>query len=449
MTQPNIVLPGPVQTALDLLETAGFEAFVVGGCTRDALLGDAPHDWDITTSALPEETLSVFSDYRTIETGLQHGTVAVLLDDMLLEITTYRVDGTYKDSRHPDAVSFTRSICEDLARRDFTMNAIAYSPTRGYEDLYGGASDIEAHLISCVGDPESRFTEDALRILRALRFSSVLGFSIEEHTAAAIHSLKDRILYVAWERISAELLQLLCGRDVYRVLQDYRDVFAVILPELEPCFDFEQHNPWHIYDVFTHIAHSVEYIAPEPALRLAMLLHDIGKPETFFADEKGIGHFYGHPKRSARMAKDIVHRLKLSSAMQEEVCTLVESHDYPVEATETVLLRRLHKFGPETLRHLLLVKRADCLAQNPDKTAEELDKLSTIEHMLDVLLKEGPVFRISDLAVGGGDLIALGMEPGPQIGALLEDVLDRVMAGKLPNDRDAILAEITNKGMTS
>ena len=329
------------------------------------------------------------------------------------------------------------------------MNAIAYSPTRGYEDLYGGASDIEAHLIRCVGDPESRFTEDALRILRALRFSSVLGFSIEEHTAAAIHSLKDRILYVAWERISAELLQLLCGRDVYRVLQDYRDVFAVILPELEPCFDFEQHNPWHIYDVFTHIAHSVEYIAPEPALRLAMLLHDIGKPETFFTDEKGIGHFYGHPKRSARMAKDIVHRLKLSSAMQEEVCTLVESHDYPVEATETVLLRRLHKFGPETLRHLLLVKRADCLAQNPDKTAEELDKLSTIEHMLDVLLKEGPVFRISDLAVGGGDLIALGMEPGPQIGALLEDVLDRVMAGKLPNDRDAILAVITNKGMTS
>ena len=398
MTQPNIVLPGPVQTALDLLETAGFEAFVVGGCTRDALLGDAPHDWDITTSALPEETLSVFSDYRTIETGLQHGTVAVLLDDMLLEITTYRVDGTYKDSRHPDAVSFTRSIGEDLARRDFTMNAIAYSPTRGYEDLYGGASDIEAHLIQGEIDGIVELPRDGGAY---------------------------RILYVAWERISAELLQLLCGRDVYRVLQDYRDVFAVILPELEPCFDFEQHNPWHIYDVFTHIAHSVEYIAPEPALRLAMLLHDIGKPETFFTDEKGIGHFYGHPKRS------------------------VEFHDYPVEATETVLLRRLHKFGPETLRHLLLVKRADCLAQNPDKTAEELDKLSTIEHMLDVLLKEGPVFRISDLAVGGGDLIALGMEPGPQIGALLEDVLDRVMAGKLPNDRDAILAEITNKGMTS
>ncbi|MBQ6445031.1 MAG: tRNA nucleotidyltransferase, partial [Clostridia bacterium] len=286
MTQPNIVLPGPVETALRLLEHAGFEAWVVGGCTRDALLRDAPKDWDITTSALPAETLSVFSDFRTIETGLQHGTVAVLLDGMLLEITTYRVDGTYKDSRHPDEVTFTRSIDEDLARRDFTMNAIAYSPARGYEDLYGGASDIKAHLIRCVGDPETRFTEDALRILRALRFSSVLGFAIEEQTASAIHALKERILHVAWERISAELLQLLCGKDVYRVLQDYRDVFAVLFPELEPCFDFPQNNPWHIYDVYTHIAHSVESIAPEPALRLTMLLHDIGKPETYFTDDR-------------------------------------------------------------------------------------------------------------------------------------------------------------------
>jgi tRNA nucleotidyltransferase/poly(A) polymerase len=447
MTQPNIVLPGPVETALGLLEHAGFEAWVVGGCTRDALLGGAPKDWDITTSALPAETLSVFSDFRTIETGLQHGTVAVLLDGMLLEITTYRVDGTYKDSRHPDAVTFTRSIDEDLARRDFTMNAIAYSPARGYEDLYGGASDIEAHLIRCVGDPETRFTEDALRILRALRFSSVLGFAIEEQTASAIHALKERILHVAWERISAELLQLLCGKDVYRVLQDYRDVFAVLFPELEPCFDFPQNNPWHIYDVYTHIAHSVESIAPEPALRLTMLLHDIGKPETYFTDDRGIGHFYGHPKRSAQLAEAIVHRLRLSSAMQQEVCTLVEYHDYPVEPSEPVLLRRLHKFGPATLRHLLLVKRADCLAQNPEKTGADLDKLSTIEHMLDVLLKKEPAFRVADLAISGGDLIALGMRPGPQLGAFLESILEAVMAGELPNDREALLAYVRDKGM--
>ena len=447
MTQPNIVLPGPVETALGLLETAGFEAWVVGGCTRDALLGDTPKDWDITTSALPEETLSVFSDYRTIETGLQHGTVAVLLDDMLLEITTYRVDGTYKDSRHPDAVTFTRTLGEDLARRDFTMNAIAYSPARGYEDLYGGAADIEAHLIRCVGDPETRFTEDALRILRALRFSSVLGFAIEEKTSSAIHALKERILHVAWERISAELLQLLCGKDVYRVLQDYRDVFAVLFPELKPCFDFEQKNPWHIYDVYTHTCHAVEHIEPEPELRLAMLLHDLGKPETFFTDDKGVGHFYGHAKHSARIADDIVHRLKLSTAMQDEVRTLVEFHDYPLEATDHILLRRLHKFGPDTLRHLILVQRADCLAQNPAKTGEDLDRLSTIEQKLNILLNKDPVYRTRDLAVDGGDLIALGMEPGPQMGAFLEDLLEAVMAGDLPNERESLLASVREKGM--
>lgn len=447
MAQPNIVLPGPVETALRLLEENGYEAWVVGGCTRDALLGDEPHDWDITTSALPEETLSVFAGYRTIETGLQHGTVAVLLDDMLLEVTTYRVDGTYKDSRHPDAVTFTRTLGEDLARRDFTMNAIAYNPAKGFTDLYGGAEDIEHRVIRCVGDPTTRFTEDALRILRALRFSSVLGFSIEERTSDAIHALKERILYVAWERIATELLQLLCGNDVYRVLQEYRDVFAVLFPELAPCFDFEQKNPWHIYDVYTHICHSVEHVGPEPELRLAMLLHDIGKPETFFTDDEGIGHFYGHAKHSARIANDIVRRLKLSTAMQKEVCTLVEFHDYPLEAADRILLRRLHKFGPETLRHLILVQRADCLAQNPAKTGEDLDRLSTIEQKLDVLLKGHPVYRVNDLAIGGSDLIALGMESGPAIGTALEEVLQQVMTGTLPNEREPLLAYVRDKGM--
>lgn len=445
MTQANIRLPGPVETALSLLETAGFEAFVVGGCTRDALLGDAPHDWDITTSALPEETLSVFSDYRTIETGLQHGTVAVLLDDMLLEITTYRVDGTYEDSRHPDSVSFTRSIEEDLARRDFTMNAIAYSPTRGYEDLFGGASDIEAHVIRCVGDPETRFTEDALRILRALRFSSVLGFTIEETTAAAIHALKDRILHVAWERISTELLQLLCGKDVYRVLQDYRDVFAVLFPELEPCFDFPQNNPWHVYDLYTHICHTVENVSPDPTLRLTMLFHDIGKPSCYYAGDDGIAHFKGHPAAGARIVEDIVRRMKLSTAMQRDVVALVECHDLPLEPDRKLILRRLNKLGEPLLRQLIEVQKADASAQSPERGGARLDNVCKMEEMLDLLIKEQPAFRISDLAIGGGDLIALGMEPGPQIGALLEELLGQVMAGKLPNDRDAILAYLKTK----
>lgn len=440
-----IALPGPVETALSLLETNGFEAYVVGGCTRDSLLGDAPGDWDITTSALPEETLAVFEDYRTIETGLKHGTVTVRIEKTNLEITTYRVDGTYEDSRHPDEVSFTRSLAEDLARRDFTMNAIAYSPTRGYEDLYGGADDIERKIIRCVGDPETRFTEDALRILRALRFSSVLGFEIEEGTAAAIHGLRERIQYVAWERIAVELLKLLCGKNVCRVLQDYRDVFAVILPELEPCFDFEQHNPWHIYDVYTHIAKSVEAVRPEPELRLAMLLHDIGKPETFFFDEKDIGHFYGHPKVSARIADSIALRLRLSNAMRKEVTTLVEFHDYPLEADRKVLRRRLNKFGKTTLQNLIEVHRADLLAQNPEKAGPQLDNLRTIEETLDQLLSEKPVFKVTDLVVSGEDLIDLGVPSGPEVGKLLNEVLEKVMAEELPNDRFRLLEYIAGK----
>ena len=440
MAQWNIPVPAPVSAVLDRLERAGFEAYAVGGCTRDALLGQAPDDWDITTSALPEQTKEVFSDCRTIDTGIKHGTVAVRMEDMLLEVTTYRVDGDYKDSRHPEDVTFTRSLAEDLARRDFTMNAIAYSPVRGPVDLYGGAEDIAARTIRCVGDPETRFTEDALRILRALRFSSVLGFSIEPETAAAIHARKERIRYVAMERIATELLKLLCGKDVCRVLLEYRDVLAVVLPELGPCFDFDQKNPNHIYDVYTHIAKSVEAVEPEPRLRLAMLLHDIGKPETFFTDEAGVGHFYGHAKAGVRLAEDILRRLKLPAQMQEDVRTLVEYHDYPLEARKPVLLRRLNKFGEQGLRDLIAVQRADGLAQAPDLAGPRLDRLRTIESELDRLLPERPAYRTADLAVRGKDLIDLGIEPGPGLGALLQELLEKVMAGELTNDRDALLA---------
>ncbi len=442
MAQPNIVLPSPVEQAIDRLEAAGFEAFIVGGCVRDALLGTSPKDWDITTSALPEETLSVFADERTIETGLQHGTVAVLLEGMLLEITTYRVDGTYQDSRHPDGVTFTRTIGEDLSRRDFTMNAIAYSPTRGYQDLHGGEGDIRQQLIRCVGDPEVRFTEDALRMLRALRFSSVLGFSIEEETAKAIHHLKERILYVAWERITSEVLQLLCGKDVYRVLQDYRDVFAVLFPELKPCFDFPQKNPWHIYDIYTHICHSVESITPDPTLRLTMLLHDIGKPSSHTEDTLGISHFKGHQTVGADMAEEIVKRMRLSTEMSRNVLALIASHDVPLEPERKQILRRLNKFGEPLLRKLIQVEKADASAQSPERGGARLDSVCKMEEMLDLLLIEEPAFQISDLAVNGKDLLDLGVEKGPGMGALLKELLQLVMEGTLPNDREALLAYV-------
>lgn len=445
MTQWNIDVPAPVRTALERLEAAGHEAYVVGGCTRDALLGTDPGDWDITTSALPEETQSVFSNCRTIDVGLRHGTVAVLLDSMTLEITTYRVDGTYEDSRHPDEVTFTRSLEEDLARRDFTMNAIAYSPSRGAVDVFGGAEDIRAGILRCVGDPALRFTEDALRILRALRFSSVLGFAIEPETAKAIHALRERISLVAAERIAAELDKLLCGKDVFRVLTEYRDVFAVILPELSPCFGFEQHNRYHVYDVYTHIAKSVEAAPAEPDLRLAMLLHDIGKPETFFFDEENVGHFYGHGKVSARLSRDIVRRLRLSAVRQERVVTLVEAHDIPLEPDRKLLLRRLNRFGEPLLKDLIDVQRADVKAQNPAFAAERLDKLRTIDSVLEELLKEDPAYRISDLAVSGRDLIDLGLDPGPNLGKQLDRLLQKVMAGDLPNERQALLNDVTGR----
>lgn len=437
--QWNITLPAPVAQALERLETAGFEAYVVGGCTRDALLGHAPEDWDITTSALPEETLGVFRDCRTIEIGRQHGTISVLLGGMQLEITTYRIDGDYKDSRHPDEVRFTRSLEEDLARRDFTMNAIAYSPSGGPVDVFGGAEDIRDRTIRCVGDPETRFTEDALRILRALRFSSVLGFPLAPETDAAVHALKGRIAYVAVERVAVELFKLLCGDDVFRVLTDYRDVLAVVLPELTPCFDFEQHNPHHCYDVYTHTAKSVEAVDPVPELRLAMLLHDLGKPETFFFDEEQVGHFYGHGKVGARLAETIVRRLKLSSKQQKEIVTLVEYHDYPLDPDRKILLRRLRKFGEETLRHLIAVQRADAAAQTPALAGERLDNLRKIEGVLEELIKEKPAVRITDLAVSGEDLKSLGMRAGPAVGDLLEELLQQVMEGSVPNERDALL----------
>ena len=311
---PSVPLPAGVSRALTMLESAGFEAFIVGGCVRDALRGITPKDYDITTSALPEETKSVFRDWRVIETGIQHGTITVVMDGMPLEITTYRTEGTYSDNRHPDSVSFTASLREDVARRDFTMNAIAYSPTRGMIDHFGGAEDIRRGIIRCVGDPATRFREDALRMMRGIRFASVLGFAIEKNTAAAIHENKERIPTVSAERIRVELTKLLCGANVKNVLMDWWDVIGTVIPEILPMHGFDQKTPYHIYDVWEHTAVAVSNIPPDPHLRLCALLHDIGKPPSFFTDEKGVGHFYGHPAVSARMTEEILARLKYDNA---------------------------------------------------------------------------------------------------------------------------------------
>lgn len=440
----TISLPESVSSAIAMLESAGFEAFIVGGCVRDALREITPKDYDITTSALPEETKEVFRDYHVIETGIQHGTVTVMMDGMPLEITTYRTEGTYSDNRHPDSVSFTTSLREDVARRDFTMNAIAYSPTRGLIDHFGGEEDIRKGVIRCVGDPATRFREDALRMMRGIRFASALGFRIEEETAAAIHENKERIPTVSAERIQAELTKLLCGVNVKNVLMDWWDVLGVVIPEILPMHGFDQKTPYHIYDVWEHTAVAVSKTPPVTHLRLSALLHDIGKPPSFFTDEKGIGHFYGHPAVSARMAEEILTRLKYDNVTRRRVVTLVREHDRIIEEKETAVKRALSRLTPEVFFNLLIIKRADNLAQSPNYR-ERLETYDRIESIAQDILAKNECISVSTLAVNGSDLIAIGMKPGKEIGDMLNQLLEQVIRGKLDNDREALLAYVKKK----
>ena len=428
-------LPAQVHPALSRLHDAGYEAYIVGGCVRDWIMGRVPKDYDVTTSALPEQTAAVFAGERVIETGMKHGTVTVLLDGEPLEITTFRIDGTYSDSRHPDAVTFTPSLREDLARRDFTMNAMAYSPRTGLVDPFGGQTDIAAKLIRCVGEPERRFREDALRILRALRFSAVLGFSIEPETAAALRAEAPLLKQISAERVFSELKQLLCGPDVRRVLLEYPDVLGAVIPEILPMVGFDQRNPHHCYDILEHTAAAVEAIPAEPGLRLAALLHDVGKPECFFTDENGVGHFYGHPKVSARIAEAVLERLRSDRATKERVTTIVLNHGLLIEDNEKSVRRALHKLGTERFFDLLAMMRADNLGQSAELRwiQEYYDRL---EEIAKEILADEACFSLKNLAVKGSDL---GLPPGPAVGKALNALLDAVMDSAVPNERAALL----------
>ncbi|MBQ4323432.1 MAG: HD domain-containing protein [Clostridia bacterium] len=428
---------------LNRLNSHGHEAYLVGGCVRDYLRNVAPHDYDATTSALPQEILAAFSDCPVIETGLKHGTVTVLWEGLPVEVTTYRVDGDYADGRHPDGVTFTRSLTEDLARRDFTVNAMAISARGEVIDPFGGQADLSAKVLHCVGDPSRRFTEDALRILRGLRFASVLGFCIEEGTAAAIHALSPRLNMVSAERICEEFVKLLCGERVFSVMADFSDVFGVFLPELLPCVGFDQHNFHHIYDVYTHLLRTVESVPSTPRLRMAALLHDIAKPETFDLDEDGVGHFYGHASRSAEIADAILRRLRFSNEDRLAVVTLIKHHDTPIDATEKALRRKLNKLGEEGFFDLLSLIRGDNLALAPqfhDRQAH-YDRLETMARSI---LAEKQCFSLRDLAVNGADLMALGYK-GREIGIALNRLLDGVLDGLCPNEKEALLRFLDKK----
>ena len=438
MPQIQITPPAPVQTALDLLCAAGFEAFVVGGCVRDALRGAEPHDWDCTTNAKPDQICACFRDFHVIETGLQHGTVTVVIEHMPIEITTYRIDGVYADHRRPDSVSFTDSLTDDLARRDFTVNAMAFHPERGLIDPFHGADDLRAGIIRCVGNPRDRFNEDGLRILRAMRFASVLDIRIEPETAAAVHDQKDLLHHISAERIDTELTKLLCGTGAERILTEFADVLFTVLPELEPMYGFDQKNPHHDYDVYTHTLKAVAACPPEPVLRWAALLHDTGKPHTFTLDERG-GHFYGHAVVSAEIAKRALKAMKCDRKRYDRVLLLVERHDTVMNGTEKQLKRIVRQIGEEAAEQLLLLHKADVTAQAACHRAERIAESDRLLGLLAELRAADACMSLKQLAVTGGDLLALGMPQGKAIGETLNRLLECVIEGSLPNEKAALL----------
>lgn len=442
-----MLLPEKIRLILSRLRDAGFEAYAVGGCVRDTLLGREAHDWDICTAALPDETHTVFAGFDVRDTGLKHGTVTLVLDREPFEITTFRVDGAYSDSRHPDSVTFTRSLREDLARRDFTINAMAYSPETGLVDPFGGREDLAAGLIRCVGGPAARFSEDALRILRAMRFSAKLGFQIEQRTDAAMRALCGSLADIAPERVKTELEGMLTGPRVLPALLKYPDVLGAVIPEILPCVGFDQLNPYHLYDVWEHTAHSVENIAPEPLLRWTMLLHDLGKPPCFSEKGEGTrGHFYGHGRVSAVMADEIMARLRFSNEERALIRELVENHDRFIAPNPRAVRRELGRVGPEQFERSICVRIADIGAQNPAYGPERLREMEEIRRIARDILAAEECVSLRTLAVNGGDLIAIGYRPGPALGAELQRLLSAVLDDPAKNEK-AVLLDIAARDM--
>lgn len=431
-------MPKNVDIAINLLQSAGFEAYAVGGCVRDSLLGKTPNDWDITTSAKPEDMKSVFADFHCIDTGIKHGTVTVVIDGEPLEITTFRLDGEYEDNRHPKSVTFTSNLGADLGRRDFTVNAMAYSKMTGTVDLFGGQNDLKNGIIRCVGDPDRRFNEDALRILRALRFASALDFEIEEKTAQSL--LKNRALLgnISEERIAKELLKLVCGKGAKRILTDFAPVLFEILPELQPMYKNSHDNPHHCYDIYEHTLIAVESIDPEPTLRFAMLLHDCGKPAVKKFDENGVAHFYGHQRISAEISAQILARLKVSNKFRDEILFLVSNHDrWELYENTEKMPRYLSKFGLDGVLNLLKVMRADVLAQSPEYRYR-LDQIADAEETAKNLAAQKPCLSLSELQINGRTLMDIGIPQGRKLGAVLAQLLDEVIDGVTKNTQEAL-----------
>lgn len=436
----KIQLPEKVKFIIDTITDAGYEAYAVGGCIRDSILGRTPNDWDVTTSATPEQVKALFR--RTVDTGIQHGTVTVMLDKEGFEVTTYRIDGEYEDNRHPREVTFTPNLVEDLKRRDFTINAMAYNDTAGLVDVFEGMKDIEQGVIRCVGEAKERFTEDALRILRAIRFSAQLGYTIEEKTKDAIRELAGNLSHISAERIREELTKLLCSpHPEYLEVAYETGVTAVVLPEFDKCMKTPQKHLHHCMDVGKHILCSLTYVEPTKELRLAMLLHDIGKPDTLSVDDEGITHFYEHPKVSADMARDILRRLRFDNDTLHTVCRLVEYHDYGKGVIPDMKLvrRAVHKIGEDIFPLLVQVWYADIMTQSEYRRTEKLLALEAWKEMYGQIVEQKQCTSLKTLAVKGSDLIEAGMKPGKELGDVLQELLDYVLDYPQENERENLL----------
>lgn len=431
-------IPEKAKIILHTLEEAGYEAYVVGGCVRDSILGRSPDDWDITTSAKPEEVKALFR--RTVDTGLIHGTVTVMLDKEGFEVTTYRVDGEYEDGRHPKEVSFTASLEEDLKRRDFTINAMAYNPKRGLVDLFGGIQDMENRIIRCVGNPLERFTEDALRILRAVRFSAQLGFSIEGETLKAISALAPNLKYVSAERIQVELLKLLVSPHPDYLRTAYEaGITKEILPEFDRCMETEQNTPHHCYNVGEHTLQSLLNIRADKVLRLTMLLHDFGKPLVKRTDENGRDHFKTHGPEGEKMAVSILRRLKMDNDTIRKVRSLIKWHDYRPKGEAVSVRKAASLIGEELFPLYLEVQKADILAQSIYRREEKLARLNAVSALYEEILDRGQCISLKTMALTGRDLIDAGYAPGKELGEILEKLLSHVLENPEDNKKEILL----------
>lgn len=430
-----IQLPGHVKFIIDTLEEAGFEAYAVGGCVRDTILKRDPQDWDITTSATPEQVKGLF--LRTIDTGIAHGTVTVMLERTGYEVTTYRIDGEYEDARHPREVTYTANLLEDLKRRDFTINAMAYNPARGLVDAFDGIADMEAGMIRCVGDPKERFGEDALRMLRAVRFAAQLGFAVEERTRRAILSMAPLLCKVSAERVQVELVKLLMSPNPQEMRTLYETgISAVVLPEWDDMMETGQNNPHHCYTVGEHTIEVLKATEPDRVLRLAALFHDVAKPVCRTVDEEGTDHFYGHPEQGAVLVKKILRRLKFDNATIDIVSDLVAGHDVNPPLTDRGVRRAMRRIGLQCYPMIFALKEADILAQSTFGRQEKLAALARYRQLYEEIMARQDCLSLKDLAVNGRDLMELGVPAGRQLGDILSRLLELVVEEPEKNTKE-------------